>query len=234
MKRFSITMLMALLAVLGLAWFVSLALGSGAPSVNSLEFHALLADAPARVAAAWKGVELPHPGLIAAGAGGVMVLIGAYYGCRTVSQRANEKNRRTEEALRIEQIADKARRTVAVQSPRPADGPSRLESQLTQSAVFSLLDVVDTCVANGQYDQALQWIRHAIRTSPGAHQFEVKLAEVYYKKRDLAGFLPLTQELHEKLHEKHPELWERVVRMGSELIPMHPLFRAANSAKAGK
>lgn len=235
MKRLSITTLVVLLGVMGLAWIVSLALTGGAPSISWRAFDAFLTDAPGRLATAWQNIVLPHPGLVAAGIAGVLVLIGANYGCRTVSQRVNAKARKAEEQLLREQVAAKASRTVTAESvSSEAMSQSQLLSGLTESGVFSLLDVVDSCVANGQFDQALQWTRHAIRTSPGAHEFEVKLAEVYYKMGDLEGFLPLTQKLHEKLHKTHPVLWEKVVCMGSELIPMHPLFRSRNSAKAGK
>jgi hypothetical protein len=235
MKRLSITTLVVLLGVLGLAWIVSLALSSGTPSTFSVAFDAFLTDAPARISSAWQSASLPHPGLVAAGIAGVLVLIGAYFGCRTASQRVNEKARRAEEASLKEQVAAKAKRTVATATvPSEASSRSEFLSGLTESGVFSLLDVVDTCIANGQFDQALQWTRHAIRTSPGAYEFEVKLAEVYYKMGDLEGFLPLTQRLHEKLHQSHPQLWQKVVRMGSEIVPMHPLFCSRNSAKAGK
>ncbi len=86
------------------------------------------------------------------------------------------------------------------------------------------LSEVDVYLAYGRYQQAEERVREAMRQDPVRNDLKVKLLEVYYASRNRTAFESLAMELFEALGDSSDPLWQKVVPMGLELCPEHPLF----------
>ena len=85
----------------------------------------------------------------------------------------------------------------------------------------------DVYLAYGRYDQSEDLIAQAIEDAPERVDYKVKLLEVYYAIKDQAKFEQLAEDVHGSVSGEDKALWDRVVTMGADLSPGHPLFEVS-------
>lgn len=97
-----------------------------------------------------------------------------------------------------------------VQEPTPANDP------LTEADVF---------LAYGRFQPAESMVLEAIEREPQRVDLKLKLLEVYFAARNQDGFAEHAATLYEQVGGDQDPVWAKVVEMGQELCPEHPLFR---------
>ncbi len=89
----------------------------------------------------------------------------------------------------------------------------------------------DVYLAYRRYQQAEALIQSALAKQPHRHELKGKLLEIYYASRNVEAFQPLAEALYDDLGRNADQaLWQRIVPMGTELLPNHPLFNSAIAA----
>lgn len=108
-----------------------------------------------------------------------------------------------------------------------------------ETDVVPSLMMTDVYLGYHQYAQAESMISRMIELHPDRLSLKVKLLEVYAVKKDRDMFARYLETVHEEIVLAAPGLWDKVVKMGSELVPNHPLFfdkegsHAADGVAAG-
>ncbi|MEQ6342122.1 MAG: hypothetical protein M3A44_10835 [Gammaproteobacteria bacterium] len=93
--------------------------------------------------------------------------------------------------------------------------------------VIDPLAEADVYLAYRRYDQAESLIKEAMRQDPGRHELALKLLEIYHATKNADAFETQAETLYATLGgEGHP-LWHKVVEMGKQVCPGHPLFGKA-------
>jgi pilus assembly protein FimV len=89
----------------------------------------------------------------------------------------------------------------------------------------------DVYLAYRRYQQAESLVQGALAKQPGRHDLQAKLLEIYYAARNADAFQNMAQSLYEGLGG-NPEdaTWQRILPMGRELCPDHPLFKSSTDA----
>ncbi len=90
----------------------------------------------------------------------------------------------------------------------------------------------DVYLAYRRYEQAEALLKEAINADADRHELKVKLLEIYHATKDVDSFEAQAESLYALLAGQDEGVWNRVVEMGRELLPDHPLF-ADGSAVAG-
>lgn len=93
-----------------------------------------------------------------------------------------------------------------------------------EADVAPSLMMADIYLGYHRYSEAAAMIQKMIATHPGRHSLSVKLLEIYARQGDPARFSSYLDEVHVQIQTEAPGLWGRVVTMGRELLPRHPLF----------
>lgn len=90
----------------------------------------------------------------------------------------------------------------------------------------------DVYLAYKRYEQAESLIKDAMRHDPQRQDLVLKLLEIYHAAKNRDGFETQAEMLYAVLGgEDHPT-WYKVVEMGRQLCPDHPLFAKASSTDA--
>ncbi len=92
--------------------------------------------------------------------------------------------------------------------------------------VASALTEADIYLAYRRYSQAEALIREAIKANPESLVLKAKLLEIYAFRKDKRRFVPYMEEVYQAMVAEAPELWAKVVAMGRNLAPEHPLINA--------
>ena len=129
--------------------------------------------------------------------------------------RRDEIRKTAREQSLKQQIAQKAEKSVNTEDEKIFD--------LSVSGVTSINDEINSCLAMGQYDEAIKWSLQLIETRPEQLEFQVKLAEVYWKAGDQEQFTTLFEELYQKLTDE-TALNTILTNIAKEYIPNHPLL----------
>ncbi len=84
-------------------------------------------------------------------------------------------------------------------------------------------------VAYGREHEAEQVLRDALSDNADQPEVELKLLEVYGRSHNTAAFTALAAELKGKWANSQPELWDRVVTQGQDLLPGNALFETGDA-----
>lgn len=88
------------------------------------------------------------------------------------------------------------------------------------------LTEADVYMAYQRYQQAEDLVKDALKHNPDRPELHVKLLEVYHATKDKANFEAEALKTHALLNGTGP-LWDKVLVLGHELMPEHPLFAKA-------
>lgn len=88
------------------------------------------------------------------------------------------------------------------------------------------LTEADVYMAYGRYQQAEELLRQALEANGGRAELHTKLLELFYNTNNAEGFRAHVEEQRELL-QSDANQWDRVLRMGHELMPDEPLFAEA-------
>lgn len=98
-----------------------------------------------------------------------------------------------------------------------------------EEGVIDPIAEADVYLAYKRYEQAESLIKDAIRHDPQRQDLALKLLEIYHAAKNRDGFETQAEALYASLGgEDHP-MWQKVVEMGRQLCPDHPLFAKASS-----
>ncbi|OGT21973.1 MAG: hypothetical protein A2V90_06430 [Gammaproteobacteria bacterium RBG_16_57_12] len=110
---------------------------------------------------------------------------------------------------------------------------SAIEGIQTEVGEVDLISEADVYLAYGRYTQAEEIITQALAENPDREDLQFKLLEIHHASRDEKKFFDAAQALHNRLGGRDHPQWEKVVAMGVELNPYHPLL-AGDTAGAGQ
>ncbi len=108
----------------------------------------------------------------------------------------------------------------------PEAGIGRGDANVTHADedMIDPLAEADVYLAYRRYDQAELLIKEAMRQDPGRQELTLKLLEIYHATKNADAFETQAETLYATLGgEGHP-LWHKVVEMGKQICPGHPLF----------
>ena len=93
------------------------------------------------------------------------------------------------------------------------------DENLTDSGIFSVLEMMDALVSGGNFEEAEKWALNAIHNHPKRTDVPMKLAEIYYRTGRKTAFLAVVGNLTSKGLDVPAAAWADLVRMGTELAP---------------
>ncbi|MCP3868297.1 MAG: hypothetical protein GY703_09435 [Gammaproteobacteria bacterium] len=93
--------------------------------------------------------------------------------------------------------------------------------------ISSALAEADIYLAYHRYGDAESLVKDAIRFNPDSVILKAKLIEIYAFRKDKRRFTAAMESMHHATADKSPEMWARVVEMGQDLVPNHPLIQNA-------
>lgn len=101
-----------------------------------------------------------------------------------------------------------------------------------EEGVIDPIAEADVYLAYKRYEQAEVLIKEAMRHDPRRHELALKLLEIYHAAKNRDAFETQAEALYAGLGgEDHP-MWHKVVEMGRQICPDHPLFARLSSAGA--
>jgi pilus assembly protein FimV len=95
--------------------------------------------------------------------------------------------------------------------------------------ISGALSEADVYLAYHRYGRAESIIKDAIEANPDSMMLKAKLLEIYAFRKDKKQFTSFMEHVYESTDDGSPELWARIVEMGRDLIPDHPLIAHADS-----
>ncbi len=95
--------------------------------------------------------------------------------------------------------------------------------------VIDPLAEADVYLAYRRYDQAESLIKEAMREDPGRQELTLKLLEIYHATKNADAFETQAETLYARLGGEADPLWHKVVEMGKQVCPGHPLFGGSSS-----
>lgn len=98
-------------------------------------------------------------------------------------------------------------------------------NDLTDSGVFSVLQMMDALMSGGNLEEAEEWALHAIKTQPNRLDVPLKLAEIYHQAGRKSAYVAIVNNLAYKGFDIPDDDWCHLIKMGRELAPSDPLFR---------
>ncbi len=125
-------------------------------------------------------------------------------------------------------IVEERQRPVArpkLEAPRMASAGH--EETISAEAALDLdqadpLAEADFHMAYGLYDQAVDLVRMALKSSPDRNDLKLKLAEIHFVAGDTTQFLNVARDLRKTLGPGGD--WDRIVIMGRQLAPDEAIF----------
>lgn len=101
---------------------------------------------------------------------------------------------------------------------------SSMEDVPAEDSEIDPLAEADVYLAYRRYQQAEDLIKDALQQEPERQDLQTKLLEVYYAMGNKEAFETQAESFYTTLTSDDREVWEKIVDMGSELSPGHPLF----------
>ncbi|MEZ5585054.1 MAG: FimV/HubP family polar landmark protein [Candidatus Competibacteraceae bacterium] len=89
------------------------------------------------------------------------------------------------------------------------------------------LERIDLLMAAGNYPEAENTARLALREEPNSTALAAKLLDIHFATKNRDEFLAGAQVLHDRLNNKTDPVWAHIVQMGRVLAPDHSLFGGA-------
>jgi len=93
--------------------------------------------------------------------------------------------------------------------------------------VASALTEADIYLAYRRYSQAELLIKESIAANPDSMVLPAKLLEIYAFRKDKKRLVSFMEEIYQSIVAEAPEIWAKVVEMGRDLAPEHPLISGA-------
>jgi pilus assembly protein FimV len=87
--------------------------------------------------------------------------------------------------------------------------------------IASILTEADIYLAYRRYSQAETLVEEAMALNPESPELKAKLLEIYAFRRDKKAFSRYLDQVYATLMVQSPELWEKIVEMGHDLVPDH-------------
>lgn len=109
-------------------------------------------------------------------------------------------------------------------APEEAMGRGDAHAIHTDEDVIDPLAEADVYLAYRRYDQAESLVKEAIRHDPGRQELTLKLLEIYHATKNADAFETQAEALYAMLGDEGHPLWHKVVEMGKQVCPGHPLF----------
>lgn len=143
-----------------------------------------------------------------------------------------------EPAVKLPSAAELAQRSqpvpaVAAQGMTPSFagseefGAGGLEALETDESEIDPVAEADVYLAYRRFQQAEELIREALRKEPDRQDLQLKMLEIYFGSGNKEAFEAQAEALYAMLGGEDNETWQRVMDMGQELCPDHPLFSGA-------
>ncbi|MDX1250981.1 MAG: FimV family protein [Gammaproteobacteria bacterium] len=118
----------------------------------------------------------------------------------------------------------------AASEPAVVSPKSQAHAIHAEEGIIDPIAEADVYLAYKRYEQAESLIKDAMRHDPQRHDLVLKLLEIYHAAKNRDAFETQAETLYAALGgEDHP-MWHKVVEMGRQLCPDHPLFAKASSA----
>lgn len=143
-------------------------------------------------------------------------------------QRRTRTEESSEEALALEGIIPVETATTAEPMIGPGVATAKEKESVTARRIVRTVpnpvERADLLLAVGNYAEAENLLRRALREEPDNNAVMAKLLDVHFANRDTRAFLQVAQELYEKLQDKTDPLWSHVAQLGQKFYPGHELF----------
>ncbi len=204
---------------------------AAAPAAPTVPAAPAKPPAPAAAAAApaadggWMDDLLANP--LLPGAAAALVALLAAFGVYRVRQRkkAEAENAYLESRQQPDSFfgASGGQRVDTTEEDEAASTMSYSPSQLDAASDVDPVAEADVYLAYGRDLQAEEILKEALRVTPTRVAIHAKLAEIYAKRRDGNAFQSMARDVHGLTGGTGPE-WTRVVELGRELDPTHPLW----------
>lgn len=110
--------------------------------------------------------------------------------------------------------------------PQPEVVPEAAAFTESSVDIASILTEADIYLAYRRYSQAESLVEEAMSQNPESPELKAKLLEIYAFRRDKKAFGRYLEEVYQILMVQSPELWEKIVDMGQDLVPEHPAWMA--------
>lgn len=101
---------------------------------------------------------------------------------------------------------------------------SGLETFETDESEIDPIAEADVYLAYRRFQQAEDLIRDALKREPQREELHLKMLEIYFGSGNKEGFEAQAEALYAILGGAETDTWHKVVSMGQELCPDHPLF----------
>lgn len=101
-----------------------------------------------------------------------------------------------------------------------------------EEGVIDPVAEADVYLAYKRYEQAESLIKDAMRHDPQRQDLALKLLEIYHAAKNRDAFETQAETLYAALGGQDHPMWQKVVEMGRQLCPDHPLFAKASSTDA--
>ncbi len=129
---------------------------------------------------------------------------------------------------RMSGVAEEVAKSAAKDVGETADG---LDVLHTAEGDIDPMVEADVYLAYRRYQQAEALIQSALAKQPHRYELKGKLLEIYYASRNVEAFQSLAEALYDELGQNTDDpLWYRILPMGAELLPNHPMFNPAATA----
>ncbi len=170
--------------------------------------------------------------------GGLVVLAGVGVGVAS-ARRRSAKEARSEESILVD-LEDKPGESSQLlatsgESDSQTDetsflsdfSPSDIDALQDETGEVDPVSEADVYMAYNRYQQAEELLRQAIAKEPQRPDLRFKLLEVLVAGHSIDAFIAEAEKVSaEGLAEDHPGEWAKVVALGRDLAPEHPLFSA--------
>ncbi|VAW84916.1 hypothetical protein MNBD_GAMMA16-1578 [hydrothermal vent metagenome] len=103
-----------------------------------------------------------------------------------------------------------------------------LDSFETDDADIDPIAEADVYLAYRRYQQAEDLIKSALEEDPDSESLQIKLMEIYYGSENQLAFEAEAEAVFAR-HGGGKDVWSKIVEMGRELCPNHPLFGDAGA-----
>ncbi len=164
-----------------------------------------------------------NPMLLGGGALLVLLLGGLLWKLSNRRDQGLLEDEETLEKLLAQEIG-RQRKEVPVVNIRENESEEE-ETVENETAEGDALTEADVFLAYGRIQQAEDTLQSALEDHPGDRELLFKLLEVYHAAGNAAAFEQTAMKYHEGM-EDGDEHWDRVVAMGSDLVPGNALFGA--------
>jgi pilus assembly protein FimV len=161
------------------------------------------------------------------GGGAAVVALLGFLGFRIAKKRKSGG---------FDDIEEAEKKNPEVALPAAADEVAGMVAAGRAAATAQVSEEVDPLaeaeiyLAYGRDGQAEEILKEALHTSPRRQEIQLKLLEIYAKRKDAGAFDPIARELQVATGGQG-ELWAQAARLGYQLDPQNPRYAAGQGAR---